>query len=222
MTRESASEPGAPVQDVARRPYRSTVREQRATQTRDQILAAARALFEDGGVAATTIAAIAARAGVAPQTIYAVFGSKANLAAALLQQVEESIDAARWRDRIAAEADPAGILTAFAHWTAAFFDSTSVPFLAPESITPELRELAAQGDAHRRDAITALVDRLAAAAALRDGLTRREAVDRIWMLTGLDGYRNAVHGCGWTSDRFASWLSQTLAQQVLPPSGAEG
>lgn len=59
-----------------RRRYSSRLREQQAGQTREQVLAAAAALFEESGWAGTTVAAIAREAGVAVETVYSGFGSK--------------------------------------------------------------------------------------------------------------------------------------------------
>ncbi|NII09257.1 TetR/AcrR family transcriptional regulator [Oleiagrimonas sp. C23AA] len=55
------------------------------SSTADRILGAARALFEDGGEAAVSMRRIAARAGIAPMTIYRHFPNRA----ALLQRLGE-------------------------------------------------------------------------------------------------------------------------------------
>ncbi len=62
--------------DPARRRYYSPRRALQADQTRRDILAAATELFATSGWAGTTLAAIAARAGVAVETVYSGFGSK--------------------------------------------------------------------------------------------------------------------------------------------------
>src|SRR5690349_22484054 len=59
-------------------------RRQRSRRTRARIVDAATRLFVDDGYLATTIEAIAERAGVAVQTVYYVFGTKRNLLAAVL------------------------------------------------------------------------------------------------------------------------------------------
>src|SRR5829696_7801027 len=61
------------------RPYRSTRRQQQAAQTRHDVLMAAMRLFNTTGWSGTTMAAIAAEAGVAVETIYSGFGSKKQL-----------------------------------------------------------------------------------------------------------------------------------------------
>lgn len=51
-----------------------------------------------------------------------------------------------------------------------------------------------------------------------DPAWRLRAVDRAWLLTGLEAYRGAVVACGWTPDEFAEWLGETLADQLLGPA----
>jgi TetR/AcrR family transcriptional regulator, regulator of autoinduction and epiphytic fitness len=55
---------------------RPTLRQEQAAVTRTRILSAARRLFFRDGYTATKLKGIAAEAGVAVQTVYAVFGSK--------------------------------------------------------------------------------------------------------------------------------------------------
>jgi AcrR family transcriptional regulator len=57
----------------------TTRREQRAAETRADVLAAATALFVERGWAATGMRDIAARAGVAVQTVYGSFASKSDV-----------------------------------------------------------------------------------------------------------------------------------------------
>ena len=105
------------------RRYRSPLRQERAADTRRRIAAAALDLFAEHGFGGTTVTAIAERAGVSAQTVYATFGSKGELLRALLDQMEENADATLWRERIAADPDPRGKLTAFAQWSAGLFAS---------------------------------------------------------------------------------------------------
>ncbi|MEU4388930.1 TetR/AcrR family transcriptional regulator [Promicromonospora sp. NPDC023805] len=201
------------------RRYRSSLREAQAARTRADITAAARELFESVGFAGTTITEIAARAGVSPQTVYAAFGSKAKVARAVVEQMEETADAARWRERIAVERDPRKVLQAFAEWTSAFFTASRPQLSLARDLTAEMEEMVAEGNARRRAALTALIDRFAGDGAVRSDLTPGMAVDRAWLLTGLETYLNATTGCGWSPAEYAAWLGETLAQQVLEPVG---
>jgi AcrR family transcriptional regulator len=62
-----------------RRAYNSPLRADQAQQTRRRVLEAARELFIEHGYAGTTVAAVADRAGVSPETIYLALGGKRGL-----------------------------------------------------------------------------------------------------------------------------------------------
>src|SRR3954451_13651842 len=66
-----------------RRAYDSTNRQEQARRTRLAVLTAARARFLADGYAATTIAAVAADAGVSVETVYKAFGNKPGLVKAV-------------------------------------------------------------------------------------------------------------------------------------------
>ena len=67
----------------ARRRYDSPRRREQAAATRREILEAAQRLFVEQGYAATTMAAIAAEAGVALKTVYVAFETKSGVLRAL-------------------------------------------------------------------------------------------------------------------------------------------
>ncbi len=66
-----------------KRSYDSPRRREQAAATRRDILAAAQRLFEQQGYAATTMAEIAAEAGVALKTVYTAFETKSGVLRAL-------------------------------------------------------------------------------------------------------------------------------------------
>src|SRR5687768_9797810 len=68
----------------SRRSYDATGRQEQARQTRRAVLESARRLFLDGGYTATTMAAIAAEAGVSVETVYKAFRTKPALLKAVL------------------------------------------------------------------------------------------------------------------------------------------
>ena len=68
------------------RKYSSPIRERQSNQTRTNILDATQRLFLERGYAKTTVEAIAQEAGVAKQTVYAVFRSKNGIVAELLDR----------------------------------------------------------------------------------------------------------------------------------------
>src|SRR5271154_4155828 len=71
-------------------PYRRTENvNRRLAARRDAIIAAARILASESGMAAVQIAAVAARAGIATGTVYRYFPGKTDLVAALLAEIAE-------------------------------------------------------------------------------------------------------------------------------------
>src|SRR3984893_11533143 len=68
-----------------KRPARPDLRSEHAAATRSRVLRAAKTLFSRDGYAATTIAALAEEAGVAAQTLYSAFGSKAAIAISVME-----------------------------------------------------------------------------------------------------------------------------------------
>jgi AcrR family transcriptional regulator len=202
---------------AARRGYSSPLRAEQATATRRRIAAAALELFAGNGFAGTTVAAIADRAGVSVQTVYATFGTKGAIVRSLLSQMEEDAGAQEWRARIAEDSDPGSKLMAFARWTCAMLSSSSAVIAAAEGAAsdPAILQLRAEGDQHRRQALEGLVSVIAEGGALREAISQETAVDRAWMLTGVDLYFAATAGCGWADDEYAEWLATVLQEQLL-------
>lgn len=83
--------------------------QERAQQTRAAILAAARAAFAEGGLEGARIDDIAARAGANKQRIYANFGSKEGLFAAVVEEAVAALAACEAAVLPAIEAEPARI-----------------------------------------------------------------------------------------------------------------
>ncbi len=203
--------------------YRSPLRRARAEETRRRIAAAALELFAAHGFSGTTVAGIAEGAGVSAPTVYATFGSKGAIVRALLEQMEDNADVAEWSERIDSELDPQRKLAAFAQWSRVLFSSSKVVIAAADGAVsdPAIVELRDEGNRHRREGLRDLISALAGAAALAADLTEREALDRAWMLTGVELYLNATNGCGWSDDEYEHWLAALLQEQLLErPTGS--
>jgi AcrR family transcriptional regulator len=71
----------------AKRRYDARSRQNQARETRDRVLAVARRLFVEHGYAATSVARVAAEAGVSTPTVFAGFKTKVNL-------LKEAVDTA--------------------------------------------------------------------------------------------------------------------------------
>lgn len=203
----------------ASRPYRSRVREERAAETRRRIAMAARELFAAHGFGATTVARIAERAGVAAPTVYATFGSKGAIVRALLTQMERDADAAAWARRVAEETNPHQKLAAFAQWTTVLLSSSKTTIQAVHGAAgdPAITELRDEGNRNRREGLRSVIASLAQAHALRPGLGEQRALDRAWILTGVEPYLGATEGCGWSDQEYEEWLTALLQEQLLDP-----
>jgi AcrR family transcriptional regulator len=199
------------------RPYRSALREQQADQTRRRIRQAARELFASRGFTATTVAEIARAAGVSPATVYAVYDSKAGIVTAMLEEIEDRVGMAAKLEEVLAASDPAQLLPLFlaAHCDL-FEDSADVLRAAMRAIEdPEVATLAARGDGRRRKVIEHITRRLHEAGMLRDDLTPLVAADRLWLLTTVEGYLNAVDRLGWQRDNYEAWVLQLAETELL-------
>src|SRR5260370_39416586 len=71
---------------MKKRPYKSLVRKRQAGDTRRRIVEAARQLLRSAGYDGMTIEAIAQRAEVSAQSVYAIFRSKTGILTELLDQ----------------------------------------------------------------------------------------------------------------------------------------
>ena len=104
-----------------KRAYDSTRRREQAEQTRLQILEAAQRLFERDGYATTTVAAIAAEAGVATKTVYLAFETKSGILRALWHlllrgdQDDTPVSERDWYRQVVEERDPERKLRLSAH-----------------------------------------------------------------------------------------------------------
>lgn len=98
MARKAADGVQEPVKKT--RSYHSPRRKEQANVTKARIVAAAMQLMKEKGYADMTLEAIAREAGVAPQTVYAVCGSKKGVLAAILETTVEAKRYDKLRDSI--------------------------------------------------------------------------------------------------------------------------
>jgi AcrR family transcriptional regulator len=205
-----------------RRRYVSERRARQAAATREAILAAGRFLLERRGYAATTFAAIARRAGVALPTVYAVFGSKAALLVALVQQVKSEIQVPEaFRAMLAAPA-PETKLRIAARVTRDYSEAGVGVLDALRVAGADDRALArvwTDVEETRRRGQGRLVDQIAGAGRLRPGLTRRSATDVFWALSAHDTWRLLVRASRWSANRFERWLGDSLIALLLDGGG---
>jgi AcrR family transcriptional regulator len=191
-------------------------RQMQAQATKDRIVAAARALMSERGWDATTIAAIAAEAGVAPQTVYATFGSKLAIVDGMRKVMMRDAQIPQLMAEAASEGDPRRRLEFWARsirqQLETSYDVIAIHRQAARSnpdFDVEYRKVLDNRSRHFREFVHAL------GGALGNGLDERTAVDILWALANEELYRELVMERGWTPERYEQWLARTLISQLL-------
>jgi AcrR family transcriptional regulator len=201
----------------AKRPYNATFRQAQANATRLRIIETARRLLVAGTYSAVTMEDIAKEAGVAYQTVYAIFGTKLQLAQAMVDlgfpHVEE---AAKLFDEARGSLDPEVWLRVTARVFRRIFEPCAdlVRFML-ESGDPALQQRHRQSEESRLRRLREVTDALARGGRLRSGIVEADALDVLWVMTGPDCYWKFVFQRGWTPDRFEQWLGETLIRVLL-------
>lgn len=205
-------------QKTATRKYRSSVRQQQAGATRAAIANAARKLIFSKGYEAAKIDVIAREAGVAAQTVYAVFGSKQGILTELLEQDSFGPEYQDLIRQVHATSDPETKLRFPARIARQIHDaqsSTFDRFRGAGVVAPDLASLEKERECRRYEAQKGIVEFLQQTGRLRTGLTITAARDILWVLTGREVYRMLVRERGWTSQAYENWLAEMLVSSLL-------
>ncbi|MGA7520848.1 MAG: helix-turn-helix domain-containing protein [Acidobacteriaceae bacterium] len=205
----------------ARRAYKSLTRQRQAHETRRRIVEATRQLLEAEGYAGMTVEAVARRAEVAVQTVYAVFGSKTGILAELLNQSTFGPDYEDTVRETLEERDPEARLRGAARIARRIHDAQRAGFdllRGAGVVAPELAQLEQERERIRYEREEAMIISLCDAKRLRPGLSYRNARDILWTLTGSDVYRMLVRDRGWSSQKYQDWLAETLVRSLLSQS----
>jgi TetR/AcrR family transcriptional regulator of autoinduction and epiphytic fitness len=202
--------------DVKKRTYSSPVRQAQARATRARIMDAATRLFLDAGYARTSTAAIARAAGTSEASVFAVFGSKADLLVAVVRDhVVRDSDfplAAQpiWRT-LAAQPDKRPAIEAAARVVRRAHDR-SWRLLAV--VAAAAQDDPAVAEAHRRAADSRRDDCawfVREVVGLRDADDADRRIDETWTLISVENYRHLVVDRSWPPERYEAWLSAMLA-----------
>lgn len=210
-----------------KRKYSSIVRDEQAARTRIRILDAAAGLFLEAGYGRTTMKNIADRAGVARDTVHAVFGSKARVLTALIDlRLVPDQSVANIKDRpdaqaIKNETDQRRQIQLFADFITAISTELRPVFeilRTASAVDPEMGEVFAEMDQFRLKNMHAYAKWIAARGPLR--VPTKRAGEIIWALASPDVARMYCEELGWTQDQHARWLADTLTRTLLPEPSA--
>ena len=200
------------------RRYRSPTRQRQADATRRRIANAARDLMIEKGFDGATVAQIADRAGVSAQTVYAVFGSKKNIVAELMDRARFGPAYQELVRGAEQTTDPASRLRTVAGIARRIYDAERAEMhllQGAAAVAPELAALGQEQEHTRYTAQAPVAEMLAASGQLRPELSTDIARDILWTLTGRETYRMLVIECGWPSERYETWLADLLAHALL-------
>jgi AcrR family transcriptional regulator len=193
------------------------LRRRQALETRRLITEAAQSLFIEKGYGAATIEAIAARAGVAVSTVYAVFKTKR----AVLKEIRTAWhEGSKIKDVVfpsTSEPDPGARLHSLAHATRLQWETGSQIIAiyrgaaaADSKAAAELAE-ALKGRRAGLSAFTTSLER-----SLRPGLSPLRAAALVQALCLPEVYEELVGESGWTKDDYEKWLAAILMRELLP------
>jgi AcrR family transcriptional regulator len=208
-----------------KRPYHSPRRREQAAATRREILEAAHRLFEDQGYGSTTMAAIAAEAGVALKTVYLAFETKSGLLRALWN----------WRIRAGSEEVPIAQQPWYREVLEAQVPERQLRLNARNSRAAKLRVAAVLGVIHTAAPldpdIAALSERIYTEyhanqrviveslhqKALRPELDLDHATDILWTINHPHIWQLLVRERGWSPEQYEQWTGDVACSQLLKP-----
>jgi AcrR family transcriptional regulator len=214
-----------PKKILPKRKYDSTRRQAQARETKLRIAEAARPLFIERGYDGTTIDAIAERAGVAPETIYATFKNKRKI---LFFLFDISVGGDDQPIRVIDRPEPQAVLhdtdqhrqlAMFARGVTQILSRAAPVFeimRGAAKTEPEIANLVQRLTKERLQNMTKVAEHLAANGSLREGLNKYTAGEIIWALTSQELYLLFTRDLGWTNETYADWLTVSLSRLLLP------
>ncbi|MHA6629003.1 TetR family transcriptional regulator [Pseudonocardia sichuanensis] len=198
-----------------------TARAERARATRQRVIEAAAPLFVRDGYLETTMAGIAAAAGVAVQTLYLSFGSKVAVLEAALgngadDQPNECIAGLR------AEPSGTGAVRRYVTQTAPLIERR-YPLDTVLRAAAADPEPAALLDRTRKAALAThalAVDELAEKPGFTGHVSLQRATEIVAALLSPETYGLLVVAQGWTTPDWAEWVGRHVAVDLFPPDRA--
>lgn len=210
---------------VVKRRYDSSRRKEQSRQTRGAILEAAGRLFVDPGYAATPLTAVAATAGVAVQTVYALFGSKRQLLSDLVDVTLAGDDEpVALPDRpfvaeIRALADPRAKLVRYARHLVEVNARQAQVMLAlagAATADQDAAEIWRKNVDERRRGMAMFAAELVGTGALRPDLDVDQVADILWLAQDVRNFDWLVRQRGWSPEQYQRWYVDTVGGAVIP------
>jgi len=201
-----------------------SIRRQKADATRRKIIHAAHEEFIARGFHGATMAAIAARAGVASQTVYFVFHTKSELissvidAAVMGDEDPRPPQAQPWWADMMAEPDAEEALRIFIRGAGGVFARSAAiaEVLRAAALTDdEVRRTHQYHEDLRREGFGQVLAILASKGPLRDDRSFDKLTDAFITVYGDSTYNLLATERGWSHDQIMAWLSDILPGMLL-------
>jgi AcrR family transcriptional regulator len=206
----------------SRRKYHSPLRADQARETRRRVLEAAFGLFAERGYARTTVAAIAERAGVSPDTIYLSLGGKRGLLQAVIETAiageEQSADRETvWWSDVGQLRSAAERLERMVDYSCRILARTRPIHAVIRGAADTEPFAAALGSRLLRERLDAQTQRIRRylACDLRPGLSVALAGQRYCALASPELFNTLTTELGWTAEEHRDWLTDLLQAELL-------
>jgi AcrR family transcriptional regulator len=207
-----------------KRRYHSPRRQEQAAATRREILEAAHRLFARQGYGSTTMAAIAAEAGVALKTVYLAFETKSGLLRALwnfrIRAGREDVPIAEqpWYREVLEAKDPERQLRLNARNSCAA-KLRVAPVLGvihtAASLDPDIAALSERIYTEYHANQRVIVESLHRKQALRPQLDLDHATDILWTVNHPHLWHLLVRERGWSPEQYEQWTGDVACSQLL-------
>ncbi len=188
------------------------------SETRTQILEAARGMFEEHGYYGAGLGAVAKQAGVSRQAIYLHFPSKAELLTDLHLHIFAT-DVVPVIERHPITDEMTG-LHALDATIAIDVEVASKVWRIHEALTtarrqhPEVEETLRPREEARYGDLLVLGRRLEREGTLPRNIRAGSFADMLWGLGGVGTYRSLVIERGWSLDQYRRWVRDTIRLQI--------
>jgi AcrR family transcriptional regulator len=195
-----------------------TRRAVQAAETQQLILNAALKLFISKGYGASSIADIAAEAGVAVPTVYTSVGAKPVLLRRLLDWVDEQADIPALATELMTNADPVRVLRLQVTITRQLSERCGDILAALASaaqVDEELARMYEEGQARHIQGARKTAERVQQLGGLRAGITLERAAALIGTLAMHVVWATLTRDYQWTFDEAEAWIFTTLREQLL-------
>ncbi|RMI46069.1 TetR/AcrR family transcriptional regulator [Streptomyces triticirhizae] len=194
----------------------------RSRRTRQAILAATRALLEERGLDALTMAAVAERVGVSRRGLYLHFASRGELVAALFDYVAGVEGLERSLEHVWAAPDSPAALTEWAHHLARYHPNVLAVDRAVQQVRthdPDARRHYERANAAQLANCRRLTRWLAREGRLAEPWTEESGAALLWSLVSSEVIGGLLEEQGWSREELGERLALLYRRTLVAGDG---